>query len=202
MASLSASRMSAIVGDRQDERGIAGRAERHASRHQPTGVDQHARRGAFVQPVALQVARALADRRPECGGAPVAMPASCATISVSTVARRIVEIDRAEALFGRFLQVLQHALVAGVVGDHELEVADARGPARPSSPAAGCGGRRSADGSRRSCPGAPRRSRRDSRSRRSAPHGSAARRARRCRRRRADSGRRGRRRSCPRGRRR
>ena len=38
------------------------------------------------------------------------------------VARRVVELDGHEALAGRVLQVLQHALVAGVVGDHEQEV--------------------------------------------------------------------------------
>ena len=35
---------------------------------------------------------------------------------------RIAEVDRAEALLGRFLQILENALVAGVVGDDELEI--------------------------------------------------------------------------------
>ena len=38
------------------------------------------------------------------------------------VARRIVELEAHEALARRVLQVLQHALVAGVVGDDEQEV--------------------------------------------------------------------------------
>ena len=58
---------------------------------------------------------------------------------------RIAEVHRAEALLGRFLEILENALVAGVVGDDELEVG-MRAHELPASPAAARGGRRSADG--------------------------------------------------------
>ena len=38
------------------------------------------------------------------------------------VARRKAEIQRAETLLGGLLEVLEDALVAGVVGNHELEI--------------------------------------------------------------------------------
>ena len=84
--------------------------------------------------------------------------------------RRKVEVERDEALPRARLEVLQHVLVARVVGDRR-----AGSPARPSIELAGLVDRQDAPvvgqrmDARRPCPAAPRRPRRGSRSRPRAP---------------------------------
>ena len=81
------------------------------------------------------------------------------------VGRREVELDRDHPLTSRVLQVLEHALVAGVVRHDEAEVrARRRARRRAGRSGAGGGGRR-AGGSPPWCPVALRRPRRGSRSR-------------------------------------
>ena len=92
------------------------------------------------------------------------------------VGRREVELDGDHALAGRVLQVLEHALVAGVVRHDQAELrARRRARRRAVRSEAGDGGRR-VDGARPSCPGALRRPRRGSRSRPRARRASAVRR--------------------------
>ena len=85
------------------------------------GVDEQARADAFLEAAGLQVAHLLA----ELGEVHRHLERRAALVRDDLrllVARRVVEVDGDEALAGRVLQVLEHALVAGVVGDHEQEV--------------------------------------------------------------------------------
>ena len=110
---------SSVIGKHQ--RNLTGGLDRDAVRDEPPGLDQHARRSALVETVALEIARALADRDQ--------LVRHCA-VDAGLVrddfgldgGGRIAEVHRAETLLGRFLEILENALVAGVVGDHELEI--------------------------------------------------------------------------------
>jgi len=76
-------------------------------------MDQHARRGALVEPVSAQIARA--QRNVDQPVRDVAIDARLAHHDLGfDVGRRIVEIDRDEPLLGGFLQILDGALVAGL----------------------------------------------------------------------------------------
>ena len=74
-----------LVAQRVDHRHAAGRAAaRTPCTRQRCGVHQHARRGALVQPVALQAPRAHAEARPGVPPCRASRPDSRATISAST----------------------------------------------------------------------------------------------------------------------
>ena len=85
------------------------------------GVDEEAGAHTLAESRAAQSADLLAEGRERERGVGVDAALVADDLGLA-VARRVVELERDEALAGRVLQVLQDALVAGVVGDHEQEV--------------------------------------------------------------------------------
>ena len=94
---------------------------RDALADQLAGVGQQTRADALGQAVLAQVAHLLAQAGQVVGHALVDTAASWAMISALLLARRVVELDRDEALAGAVLEVLEGALVARVVGDDQQE---------------------------------------------------------------------------------
>ena len=82
IAALSAARMSrlSVIGSTMLER--TADFQRKSGAHQSSGVDQHAGRGAFVEAVALKIARSLRDGD-EGPARSASVPASRATIAAS-----------------------------------------------------------------------------------------------------------------------
>ena len=94
---------------------------RDAVAHQQARVDQHAGGGAFVQAPVAQFSRAArqADQAASGGRGNAGLVGHDVRLDLG---RRVVEVQRREALARRWLHVLGAALVAGVVGNHQLEV--------------------------------------------------------------------------------
>jgi hypothetical protein len=99
------------------------------------GVDQQARRGSFLEPVLAQRAHLLAQRG-EIGRGLEVDAAFVRDDARLELGRRIVELERDEALPRRGLEVLENTLVARVVRDDEQEVLvrlEARRPLRSAA---------------------------------------------------------------------
>mmetsp|Transcript_38692 Transcript_38692/g.90447 ORF Transcript_38692/g.90447 Transcript_38692/m.90447 type:complete len:917 (+) Transcript_38692:6677-9427(+) len=110
-----------VVGDGAHQRHPAGRQRGHALRDQRARIDQHPGGKAFVQAVALEVARALTDVHQLLGHIQVHARLVRHDLGLGVVFG-VAEVQRAEALLGGLLQVLHQRLVARVVGDDDLEV--------------------------------------------------------------------------------
>jgi hypothetical protein len=107
-----------VVRQRRRHRNTAGRDRRHAFADQPAGMHQHARRCAFIQPVALQPPRAHAERH-QPGGRLHVEAGFMRHDGHLDLGGGVAEGQRAEALPCRRLQLL---VAARVVRSHEQEV--------------------------------------------------------------------------------
>ena len=76
-------------------------------------MDQHARRGALVETVSLEVACALCDRHQLVGNFAGYASLVCDDAAFDRVFR-IAEIEGGEALLGRLLEILEQRLVTGL----------------------------------------------------------------------------------------
>ena len=103
------------------DRDVAGATCRDAVSHQLSGVDEQARAHPFLEAVLAQVPHLDADGREAVRGF-VVHPGLVGDDRGFHVPLRVVEVEAHEALPRARLQVLQDALVAGVVGDHQQEV--------------------------------------------------------------------------------
>ena len=110
-----------IVGNWPANRHLASPLDRDALPNQGAGINQKPGAHAFLKPVILEIAHFPSELDKTAG-------------ELSGYARftlhdprfdfsgRIVELDGHETLFGAWLQILEHALIAGIVGNHEQEV--------------------------------------------------------------------------------
>src|SRR6476619_1157274 len=88
-----------IIGDRKHERNLARSLDRDAMRNKPSGLNQHARRSALVEPMALQAARALADIHEFLGHCHVDLGLMGNDFGFYGC-REVAEVHRPETLFG------------------------------------------------------------------------------------------------------
>src|SRR5207249_7657125 len=102
-----------IVGERLADRDLARAARRHTALHELGGIDEEPRADPLLEPARLQMPHLLAELR-QLERDLHRRAALVRDHLRLAVARRIVELDGDEALPGRVLQVLQHALVARV----------------------------------------------------------------------------------------
>lgn len=91
-----------IVRDRQNDAGPDRGFQRQAGPHQPSGMDQHPGRGAFVKTVTLEIAGSLGDGDEGSGKADIGSGLARHDGRLDG-RRRIAEIDREETLLGGFL---------------------------------------------------------------------------------------------------
>ena len=71
--------------------------------------------------MALEIACALGDANKFTGAGGVNARFMNDDLRLNVVIR-IAEVQRTETLFGRLLEVLQYALVTGIVGNHQLKI--------------------------------------------------------------------------------
>src|SRR3972149_522312 len=101
-------------------RALAGAAGGDALVDQPAGVDEETRAHPLRQAVLLEVAHLLAQLRQVVGDS-LRDPCLVADDARLLVPWRVTELNGHETLAGAVLQVLESALVSGVVGDHKQE---------------------------------------------------------------------------------
>jgi len=110
----------AVIGDRAADRDFASKVRMNAAADQLRGIDQQASRYAFFEAVTLQVANLLADQN---------QIASRLLVDVAFVYQnvsfewcwRVIELEPDESLPGRLFQILEDALITGVVRDDQHE---------------------------------------------------------------------------------
>src|SRR5690606_14342744 len=109
-----------IVGERRDDRRAAGILERNAARDERCGRDEQARARLLREAAVAQGAQTLRQRDEHMRSRLIRSALAHDDANFALGAREI-ELDRDEALSRARLQILEHALIAGVVGNDELK---------------------------------------------------------------------------------